>query len=216
MAYALSPHVHLAVLGEDVVLLDTAADAYLCVPDGAAHLRPAPDRSALAPQDEAVVAALLEAGLIRRSADAAARATLPRPSHDIGEAGSDPLTLGDVWRLSGALWDLVWRYRGHRLGEILAFVSAAPCAPPEVATPDVVRLARRFQRAVVWLPMPRKCLVRSFVLLRFLQRSGLNARWVFGVTTWPFRAHCWLQVADMALDDNAERIVEYEPILGVG
>ena len=58
--------------------------------------------------------------------------------------------------------------------------------------------------------------MRSFVLLRFLQRSGLNARWVIGVRTWPFSAHCWLQIDDTALDDAWERLVVYEPILAVG
>ena len=84
------------------------------------------------------------------------------------------------------------------------------------AAAETLRLARVFQRVAVWLPMPRKCLVRSFVLLRFLQRSGLNARWVFGVRTWPFAAHCWLQLEDTVLDDLVERLAAYEPILAVG
>jgi hypothetical protein len=128
-----------------------------------------------------------------------------------------PLSPADVVRLAGALWDLVWRYRGRPLRDILAYAAREGEARSKaVAAPEVVRLARCFQRAVVWLPIPRKCLVRSFVLLRFLQRSGVTARWLFGVTTWPFRAHCWLQLGETALDDNAERIVEYEPILGIG
>ena len=56
----------------------------------------------------------------------------------------------------------------------------------------------------------------SCVLLRFLQRSGLDARWVFVVRTWPFAAHCWLQLEDTVLDDMVERLAAYEPILAVG
>ena len=58
--------------------------------------------------------------------------------------------------------------------------------------------------------------MRSFVLLRFLQRSGGKATWVFGVRTWPFGAHCWLQLGDVALDDDPARLVGYAPILAVG
>lgn len=216
MALALAPHIHLAALGDDVVLLDTAADAYLCIPGGLAQLRPSPDRGSVSPLDQDLVAGLLEAGFVAAGIAPTERPWLPRPSRDIGEAAAEPLSACDAWRLAGALWDLLWRYRGRRLGDILAFVAAGPRRPARTSETDILRLARRFQTAVVWLPMPRKCLVRSFVLLRFLQRSGLDARWVFGVRTWPFAAHCWLQLGDMVLDDAAERLVAYEPILAVG
>lgn len=217
MALALLPHVHLAVLGADVVLLDTRADAYLCVPDGVTLLRPSPDRATVAPADAATAAELVRAGLARSTDEAAPRSRLARPAADVGGPGEAPLTAIDAVRLAGALWDAVRRYRGRPLGEILAFVNPAGARPARAQdAAAILRLAGLFNRVVVWLPIPRKCLVRSFVLLRFLQRSGLNATWVFGVTTWPFQAHCWLQFADTALDDHAERIVGYEPILAVG
>jgi hypothetical protein len=36
---------------------------------------------------------------------------------------------------------------------------------------------------------------------------------VFGVRTWPFHAHCWLQCDDVVLDDQADRVAAYAPIL---
>ena len=217
MTLALAPHVHLAVLGEDVVLLDTRADSYMCVPDGVALLCPSHDLAAVAPPDAATAAALAQAGLVLRAGEAVPRPRPRRPAADVGGPTGTPLTLRDAVRLAGALWDLAWRYRGRPLREILLYVSRVDVRPADEHTAaETLRLAGLFNRVVVWLPIPRKCLVRSFVLLRFLQRSGLNAHWVFGVTTWPFRAHCWLQLADTALDDHAERIVGYEPILAVG
>jgi hypothetical protein len=216
MTLSLTSHVHLAAIGDDVVLLDTTADTYMCIPDGVAILRPSFDRASLQPVDDAVAAALRDAGLVEPGEATAQRGLLCRPAGDIGHIESGRLTPAHLAPLAGALWDLVRRYRGRSLAEILDFVARERGTRAFVAGPDALRLAGVFHRAAVWLPMPRKCLVRSFVLLRFLQRSGLDATWVFGVTTWPFRAHCWLQIGDTALDDNADRIVEYEPILGVG
>lgn len=215
MPLALAPHIHLAVLGDDAVLLDTAADAYLCVPDGRRLLRPTADGAAVSPTSPDVTTQLTEAGYIDPQAPPAPRRRADLPRRDLGDpVAEEPVSAQDLLRLAGALWDLFWRYRGRPLPAILAWVRRGPPRCPDPA--EVARLARVFQRAAVWLPMPRKCLVRSFVLLRFLQRSGQDARWVFGVTTWPFSAHCWLQLGDMALDDWAERLVIYEPILVVG
>jgi len=216
MTLSLPSHVHLAAIGDDVVLLDTAADAYMCIPNGVAILRPALDRASLAPVNDAVASGLQDAGLANPGEAATGRARLCRPTRDIGDLQVGHLSLAQILALAGAFWDLMWRYRGRTLAEILDFVAGERVNRTMAAGPDAVRLAGVFQQVAVWLPMPRKCLVRSFVLLRFLQRSGVDATWVFGVTTWPFRAHCWLQIGDTALDDNAERIVEYEPILGVG
>jgi hypothetical protein len=216
MTLALPPHVYLAVLGDDVVLLDTVADAYFCVPDGVALLRPSCDRGAVAPPDAAVIASLVDAGLLDRSAAATPRVAPMRPTRSLDDPPDDRATATELLRLCGALWDLAWRYRGRRLTGILAYVSAEADASHSSSKEEVLRLAGLFQRWVAWLPIPRKCLVRSFILLRFLQRSGQHASWVFGVATWPFAAHCWLQLDDVALDDHAERLVEYEPILAVG
>ena len=53
------------------------------------------------------------------------------------------------------------------------------------------------------------------MLAAFLRSLGHRPTWVFGVRTWPFQAHCWLQVEDIALDDEAERLCAFAPILGV-
>ncbi len=215
MPLALAPHIHLAILGDDAVLLDTAADAYLCVPAGRLLLRPTADGAAVSPTSPHVTRQLAEAGFIDPQAPLEPRRRPDLPRCDLGEpATAEPVSAQDLLRLAAALWDLFWRYRGRALPEILVWARRGAPKNPDPA--EVARLARVFQRAAVWLPMPRKCLVRSFVLLRFLQRSGQDARWVFGVTTWPFSAHCWLQLEDMALDDWAERLVIYEPIMAVG
>lgn len=214
MVFPLASHAHLAVVDADVVLLDIAADRYLCVPDGQELLRPTADRSVIAPARSDVADALLGAGLLASTAPSR-RAIPARPASDLPK-GEAAMSLLDAWRLAGAVWDAAWRYHRRPLAEIIAFASRQARALTLAETGEVIRVARVYRHAVAWLPLPRKCLIRSFVLLRFLQRSGLAADWVFGVRTWPFSAHCWLQLGDMALDDHAERLLAYEPIFAVG
>ena len=64
-------------------------------------------------------------------------------------------------------------------------------------------------------PISRRLPFRSYMLLRFLQRGGCDANWMIGVRTWPFEAHCWLQLEDVALDDRSERLVRFQPILAL-
>lgn len=213
MAFPLSAGVHLAVVDDDVVLLDVPADRYLCVPDGRRLLSPSAARDLVDPAAPEVVEALRAARLLGQSTSL--RTPPPRrPERDL-PADPSRMRARDAARLAGAVWDGLRRYRGRSLDEIVAFtLRSRPVRPGD---PDeAVRLAGIFRDAVVWLPLPRKCLIRSFVLLRFLQRSGVDATWVFGVRTWPFSAHCWLQRDDLVLDDYAERLVAYEPIFAVG
>jgi Transglutaminase-like superfamily len=78
---------------------------------------------------------------------------------------------------------------------------------------DLARCVRTFQQLYPWIPFQGRCLFRSLMLLLFLRRRGHDAMWVFGVRTWPFLAHCWLQVGDVVLNDHAEALVSFYPIL---
>lgn len=214
MQLALAPHIRLAELGDDVVLLDIRTDAYFCAPQARAVLQPAEDRGSVTPVDEASREAF-RAGGFGFEGPAVPRPRLSLPTRDLSPGRTPRLTTRDAWALAGALWDLARRYRGRAFADILAF-AAGRAPPPDGSAEEVLRLARLFHRLAPWLPMPDKCLARSFVLLRFLQRSGVSARWVFAVRTWPFAAHCWLQLDDIALDDAAARLVAFEPIHAVG
>lgn len=206
---------HLATIGEDVVFLDVIRDAYLCIPDGVAALRPAADRRSLAPLTPDIAEGLLEASLALRgvSSPQLAGMRIPHLPTRALEPAPEPMSVRDALKLVGALWDLLTRYAGRDLSRVLAAATAPQnVGKNENAEVEAVRLARIFERAAIWLPVPSKCVVRSFLLLRLLQRSGCNAAWIFGVRTWPFGAHCWLQLGDLALDDAPERLQSYEPI----
>lgn len=199
------------------MLLDTQADAYFCVPGGAARLRPTSDLRGLDPDDPEAALRLRASHLVVSGQSPQATAPPPDlPQRALPEWPGRSLTPNEARRLVAALADLPRYYAGRPLGRILKCAErAGERRGRAAAASEALRLASVFEAAAIWLPIPRKCLIRSFVLLRFLQRSGCRATWVFGVRTWPFGAHCWIQLDDVALDDAPDRLAAYTPILGV-
>jgi hypothetical protein len=66
-----------------------------------------------------------------------------------------------------------------------------------------------------YYPADRICLRDSFMLMNLLLARGVAADWVFGVQADPFSAHCWVQVGDVAINDDVERTSRFTPILVV-
>ncbi|WP_287002764.1 lasso peptide biosynthesis B2 protein [Sphingobium sp.] len=61
----------------------------------------------------------------------------------------------------------------------------------------------------------RQCLASSIALLDRLASKGCYPTMVFGVRVDPFLAHCWVQNSHMVLNDDADRVREFTPILVV-
>jgi hypothetical protein len=57
------------------------------------------------------------------------------------------------------------------------------------------------------------CLFDSLALAEFLARAGLFPNWIFGVTTEPFAAHCWLQHQNVVINDTPSYVCRYTPIM---
>lgn len=210
----LASDAHLAAVGEDLVTLQTGRDRYLCVPDAAPLIVLGDDGRTLTDCDPELRLQLEAAGVL--TAQVTGMSVPPRPPPPLPRRDRPPAcgaaTAADLRRLSLAVADLALGYAGRPLGAVLR--AARSRAGGVSGSPDeLFRLAAVFHEAAPWLPIPGKCLARSFVLRRFLQRSGADAQWVFGVRTWPFSAHCWLQAGEVVLDDHAERLHAYTPIL---
>ena len=71
------------------------------------------------------------------------------------------------------------------------------------------------EHALTWIPGEGACLQRAYQMRRLLASQGHETIWVFGVRTWPFAAHCWLQANDKVIADRLERIRRYTPIMAV-
>lgn len=217
--FNLARDVHAAAVDEDLVFLNIASDAYLCLPGGAEAAILSPDRRRMALSDPILANDLLGAGLIASGeTDAGIGAPCPvAPTRSALRSRYPGPTWSDVTEGSRALLDLTRHYRGRSFATILASARSGANRPARTFTSrgDLSDTVERFHRWIPYAPVSAKCLLRSFLLLRFLHRHGHDASWVFGVRTWPFQAHCWLQVDDLVLDDQAERVVGYAPILAV-
>jgi hypothetical protein len=201
------PTVCLTLVGGDAVLLDIARDAYFCLP-GAAGAWRALQAGDVSREARQLADVLAGAGYLRRDTPRETRRATPR--RDLRDLAWPKVRAADVWRLGRAWLDYLRHYRGRPFAHLLRY---ATNDRPSGGGPDVARAARVFERLAVWLPVSGKCLVRSFLLLRFLHHSGHSAEWVFGVAVWPFKAHCWVEADGVALDDAPERLVAYVPIL---
>lgn len=211
-AWALAPQAHLAKVDEDVVLLDVERDAYFCLAGASAQIEIA-DTGGLTVGDPGLAEDLKLSGLMVANPPAC---PVPRPPAATPTTSALRWTYpapraADIATGMGAMIDVLAAYRGRSLKQILAAVGPAPASgPPTLATLEIVD---RFHAWIPFAPVSGKCLLRSFILRRLLERRGLSAAWVFGVATWPFSAHCWLQAGEVVLDDTVERVSRFTPIL---
>jgi len=206
--------VRAVAVGDDLVLLDLQRDRYLGVP-GALCGATAAAREPGAQFDAELRSLLATAGLDAASAEASLGAPIPRPLQDLPQAALPPLRVADVGGVAGNLMAYAFAYRGASLLQLLLRAARERPRAPGEAGPGLWRAVRRLRRQLLLTPLPRKCLLQSFLLLRGLRREGYDAVWVIAVRVWPFAAHCWLQVGDVVVDDFVDRLDAYEPILAV-
>ncbi len=202
----LADGVHAVRIGADLVLLDLNLDDYLCLPECGdveiagrravgsteALLRLASE-DLLHPQDEAQD---------RPGPPSTPTRRLP-PASPIRPGWRDLLTFGAIWcdavRRRPTLLELHRRYTGRR-----------------GRRDDPQALAARvevFRQLLPLAPWTGACLLQAELLLRFLNAADLDADWVFGVRTFPFLAHCWLQIGDDCVSEAPETLSVYRPIL---
>lgn len=208
MTLYLRPDVHAVAIGEDLALLDLARDAYLCLPAGAAALEPGA-REAIRPG--AVADALQAGGLLGPERWAARPAPPPLPTRTLIH---QPMSRAVSPRVLAAAVSVPADIRRARRGEgLAAWLALAEARRPLSRDAEAVAVAaRQFWTVGAWLPVEGECLVRSAMLVAFLRRMGLSADWVFGVRLWPFAAHCWVQLGEVCLNDDVERLWPYTPL----
>lgn len=217
MILDLSEPVRAAMIDDDIVFLDIDADTYFCLPlpPGLARL----DAARLDIADPLLVSELTAAGLAV-AADPARPAPPPlppRPDRTARALIDTAVALEDHFR-PAHLAALAKAVGAAHAGRRKTFRQLLPAAPRTDERPDLQALLADvsvWRRWSPWLPLDGVCLFRSGMLLAFLTALGHRPDWVFGVRTWPFRAHCWLQADDVVLDDEAERVCAYTPIMAV-
>jgi hypothetical protein len=209
----LGPDVNAVAIDDDLVFLDVRADSYLCLVGAADRIRLVGDGGLMAADEDAE--ALKAAGLAITTAHSASTPLPPKPTRDLAWNGR-ALSRGEIAAASAAIIHTALVFRTRTFPQLLrgARLPAAERGTARASEPLLETVAA-FARARPWMPIGGECLKRSYLLLAYLRRLGLDADWVIGVRTWPFRAHCWLQAGDVALDDDVERLAAYTPILRV-
>lgn len=208
-----APHVHAVTVEDDLVILDLNTDAYLCLPQLAAHLVHQGQGlwSGDAPDLEL---GLIATGLFQASHQTSAPQPSSRPRRTSRTySHGDPVARFDAPFLTAAIRHF-GRIHGRPLKRLIEQSPRVPLRPDDAGI--AMAQARLFDRWMPWLPGQGQCVYRAYLLRACLAAQGLGSTWIFGVRTWPFSAHCWLQIGDVLLDDDLDRVGLYTPILAVG
>ncbi|MGA0599299.1 lasso peptide biosynthesis B2 protein [Caulobacter sp. KR2-114] len=211
MRLFLASAVHAVDIAGDLVFLDVTTDAYFCLGGGGEVISLGPDGEAHVQQDE-TARQLLEAGLLSAEPTPGRLSLPPRPTascRHLAARGRLPLK---TWLAALAVTARVgWRFPRRSFADLLeGSADREALAEPQ---PQLIEAVEQFEQMRPWLPLQGECLLRSYHLRTFLRSRGFDALWVFGVRTWPFSAHCWLQVGHTALDEDLERLAAYSPIM---
>lgn len=204
-----APHVFMAQVRDEIVVLDLQADRYHCLLDAAGDVRLG--RHGALQVEPDIASDLMDAGFVgpaqpasrRRDPARALRELIPPPG---GRPGA-VLTAGV--RLSAA----TLAFQRRSLPDLLIAGRRAPAIDPGAAERIAHDVLSAGRTALPWIPFEGECLQRAFQLRRLLRGAGVETDWVFGVRTWPFAAHCWLQLGDLVVGDRLERVRRYTPIM---
>lgn len=164
---------------------------------------------------EVAAARLLASGLIRRSASR--RPPGPAldyiPDASLLDDGRDAeASLRDVAEIGFLLLRARLAVRWLPLRRIIERLARPGGGKPRDLQ-QARAIAKRFEAARRRVPLERHCLTDSIALLQFLQRRSLTASLLFGVKLHPFAAHCWIQDKRMVLNDDAETVQGFTPVM---
>lgn len=107
------------------------------------------------------------------------------------------------------------RLKTRRLKAILDKTVDFRCrtlAPERNLEPALLNSTRVFLKARKLVPIENCCLLDSLSLASFLTKRRLYVNIVFGVTSDPFSAHCWVQSGNIVLNDTVGHTRTYTVI----
>lgn len=208
-----SPGLHIARLDDDLVVLDLEQDAYFCLP-GVGREVSRTSSGDWRPSGADIATSLVNSGLFLRGAIIEAPTCAPLPVRTTrGMVHASKASPTDLLRLL-AIWGReARRIHGRPIAKLVRQSKRLKRGSADEAA--VLHAVHLFERWSPLLPFQGLCLYRAYLLRAFLAAQGHGVDWVFGVRTWPFNAHCWLQLGDLLLDDDLDRVRLYTPILTV-
>jgi hypothetical protein len=201
-------HVHMVPVRDDVVVLDTRADRYACLV-GAAGLLAFSDAGGVSAAPE-VIDDLKAAGLVGPVPSTPLRRTPIAPRADLGSSAG----FGALRALDTAARTLITtaQFRNRPLEQLIARSRGSTLKAKPSDQRRISLRASAYRKVLPFLPREGACLQRAWQLRQVLASDGLAVDWVFGVRTWPFFAHCWLQHEDLVVADRFEHVRAFTPI----
>lgn len=206
----LAPGVHMAWRDKDVVVLDLNTDAYACLVGLADRVKPGASPGVV----------VSEPGLLEQLRLAGVTATTAS-DHNAhlsarGVLAPSPATTPAL-KVGAAITAVASTVQFHRnpLPRLVRIVRARNMRLSSVDHPAAAQALGAYLSIQPWMPYAGDCLQRAFMLHAQLHAHGVPARWVFGIRTWPFAAHCWIQIDDRVLGDSLDRARSFTPILSV-
>ena len=216
-AYRLPDHLGVCEIDRRTVMLDLRRDRYFQLDSRTASAfrscREAPDGSAAG--DSAVPELVKRRWLVPLDGAPAPVRTIPdvRRRSLIGELPHVPPTFAIFRGVVSALWSC--RRALKRRGLENAAEEARRRKPSAEDGSDLHLHLAAFRAARRLVPMAPNCLTDSLALSAFLAARGFRSDLVFGVKLDPFAAHCWLQNEEAILNDAADSVSDFTPILAV-
>lgn len=196
-----APFVRAASINGDIVLLDLDRDEYSCIPGVGLKGSGALASPGRLPAD--LVALLASEGMVVDGVSAPPPTPVQAATERLHCAPGPPPGLADLYHVARALFDLARTGRDAPVTRLLRLAGSGNLNGDPAR---VLRAAAVFSTLLPWLPVRGQCLHRSALLMRFLACKGLTADWMFGVRTWPFEAHCWVQAGALCLNDEPEHL----------
>lgn len=230
--YYLSAHLRHCLIDDGVVLLNMATEKYLALPPGARQIfelatacinDSAHEALFSAEQHESIQALVREGVLTPDPSKGVSAMPATRLVSDSLLATSqlgppEQIRLRDLLTFTASALRAMYELKFSRLDKTARRIQRKRQKVEDSWSaadhPSIRELFLRFRRMRVWLyGSSGRCLLDSLVLTEFLLRNNVPASVVLGVSTKPFSAHAWVQLRDLALNDRAERINFYTPIM---
>lgn len=234
----LAPHVHGCWTQQHVVLLDLKRNKYLGIPaadalalDQLVQGWPARDRHASVQiadfsDGQDVLQEMLEDGMLTTAGHVDQRRTtgVPQPVEPLIDGYSDvtaSVTLRSVMRFlrgTTAARMLLSRSTLERIAQRVQRRRAKFEGITDSVRPFDVERTRMLTATFTKLRMffftaNNECLFDSLALAEFLAHYRVFPHWVFGVSSSPFAAHCWLQHDGIVINDSPELVAKFAPIM---
>lgn len=200
------------------IFLDTRDDRYFRLSSTLERMFDAHvDGAELPPED---IAYLVERNILTDAPSFASsmRASIPIASRSALELSSTPMPhgIGSVAELFAIVCWTQLQLKTRRLKEILDdAIARRPLGSALEGSGAEMRLLNEthvFLKARKFVPIETRCLVDSLSMVTFLAKRHLHANIVFGVTGYPFTAHCWVQAGELILNDAIGNTRAYTPI----